>query len=177
MAITGTITDAGQASAPSGQHQVRYQDIVITEPTGKKWYGRIGSKQGYQAGTAISVTVEIKEGESGPYNYFRKYNPQYQGQQSAPREAPQGASHPQTGPNVPNTQNNTDMVRIRSMALSYAKDLLVVKEMQRHQMWNMVLDFTAYIMTGRTPKPVGGEPNPDYSDNPPLSEDDDPIPF
>ena len=94
MIINGTITQAGQPSDPSGQFQVRYQDIIITDQAGQEWPGRIGSRQGYQVGAPINVTVEEKQGESGTYNYFRKYNPRYPQGQSAPQRPPQGPSRP-----------------------------------------------------------------------------------
>ena len=102
MIITGTITQVGQASEPSGQYAVRYQDITITDPNGKEWYGRIGSKQGYQENTPISVTVEVKQGEQGEYNYFRKHNPQYADQTSSQRspQAPSQAAESSKKENV-----------------------------------------------------------------------------
>ena len=98
MIISGTITQAGQPSAPTGQFQVMYQDVTITDQQGHEWHGRIGSKQGYQAGAPISVTVEQKPGDSGPYNYFRKYNPQYPSQ-----PVPQASQSPAGGQTTPKT--------------------------------------------------------------------------
>jgi hypothetical protein len=102
MQITGTITQVGPASAPSGQYQVRYQDVTITDDqNGKQWYGRIGSKQGYQGGEQVAVTVEVKQGQDGTYNYFKKFNPQYAPQNApqAPQQPPQATKPPQQGRN------------------------------------------------------------------------------
>lgn len=107
VTIIGTITQAGPASNPTGQYQVRYQDVTITDQQGHEWHGRIGSKQGYQAGAPISVTVEQKPGDSGPYNYFRRYNPQYPNQGSqAPAQAPQRPAQGQAAQRPPQTTPN-----------------------------------------------------------------------
>lgn len=111
MIINGTITQVGQPSEPSGQYQVRYQDIIITDQKGGEWPGRIGSKRGYQVNTPISVTVEDKDdGEGGTYNYFRKYNPQYP-DQTAPQtvggypKLPRGKQAPQQAAERPKSEN------------------------------------------------------------------------
>jgi len=116
MVISGTITQAGPASAPSGQYQVVYQDIVITDQHGGVWPGRIGSKQGYQPNTPISFTVERKQGDNGPYNYFRKYNPQYPDRQAPPQQASQG---PPQQAQQPNSKKDVDWD---------AKDLRMARE-------------------------------------------------
>lgn len=99
MIINGTITEAGQASEPTGTHRVLYQDVTITDKQGVEWPGRIGSKQGYEEDTPISVTVEVKQGDEGPWNYFRKYNPQYSDNTSGGQGAPsrRQPSTPQRG--------------------------------------------------------------------------------
>ncbi len=106
MIISGTITQAGQASAPSGQFNVRYQDIEITDQQGNKKVGRIGSKQGYATGVQIQVTTEQKTDTQTqqPYVYFKKYNPQYaqqQYQQPAPQQGQQPPSQAGQPANAP----------------------------------------------------------------------------
>ena len=117
MIISGTITQASQASEPSGQFQVRYQDVVITDQNNTTWPGRIGSKQGYQANTPIVVTVEEKYEQDGtPYCYFRKHNPQYsQGQQVPAQRRPQPQQAPSRTPRAANqsqTSNGEREMRI-----------------------------------------------------------------
>ena len=89
--ITGAITAASQPSPPQGTYGVMYQDITITDQSGQTISGRIGSKQGYATGATVQVTVEQKQGQQGPYYYFKKYNPIYpqHGQQQAPQNAQQ----------------------------------------------------------------------------------------
>lgn len=88
MNITGTITNASQATEPQGQYSVRYQDVIITDGQGIRHSGRIGSKQGYTINTPIQVTVELKTDNNGnQYNYFKKFNPQHQGQQNQGQQA------------------------------------------------------------------------------------------
>lgn len=101
MQITGTITAVGPASAPTGQYNVRYQDVTIADQSGKEWYGRIGSKQGYQGGEQVAVTVEVKQGQDGTYNYFKKFNPQFGSQNApqAPQQGQQAMKPPQQGRN------------------------------------------------------------------------------
>ncbi len=78
--INGTIINAGVPSDPTGTYAVRYQDITIIGASGKTCVGRIGSKNGYNVGDQVEVSVEEKNGQKGPYNYFKKHNPQYDGQ-------------------------------------------------------------------------------------------------
>lgn len=168
MVITGTITEASQPSAPSGQFNVMYQDVVITDNAGRKYYGRIGSKQGYQINTPISVTVEQKTDNDGqPYDYFRKYNPQYQGQQSAPREAQQGSPRP---PESPNGTKEPDWDAIAEGKVRHGV-LCAMLQGGLIVHYPTVLKHTRFIVTGKIPD----EPNPGFSDNPEEPEGD--IPF
>lgn len=110
MNISGTISNAQPVDSGDNMNN-KYQWITIQTPSGSVT-GRIGSKQGYVAGGQISVMVEQKQGDSGPYNYFKKFNPQYggadatpqggqwtppQGQPSAPQNRPQAPSRPPQG--------------------------------------------------------------------------------
>lgn len=167
MHITGTITQAGQPSEPSGQYNVMYQDIVITDPMGKEWYGRIGSKQGYQVNTPIGVTVEVKQGDSGEeYNYFRKYNPQYQSS-SAPQKPRQAT------PRAPQQPKPTE-----SIAEGEIRLVLVGAAIQSGQFEvksNMDIEYWKnYIITGRAPLPPSKNPEP-HSDIQDQSEDGNPF--
>lgn len=148
MTVNGTITEASPPSAPSGQYNVRYQDITITDELGKAWYGRIGSRQGYQANTPIVVTVEEKDGQDGKYNYFRKLNPQY-GSQAPPQ--PAGGQKSQNAGKSPDWD---------AIAEGKVRTLLVEAGIQSGQIKidpnNQIGDleyWKNYCMTGRAPLP------------------------
>lgn len=150
--INGTITEVGQPSEPSGQFQVRYQDITITDELGKQWYGRIGSKQGYQANTPIVVTVEEKDGQDGKYNYFRKFNPQY---------GSQAPSQPAGGQKSPNKPPDWDAIaegKVRTVLTGAAiqSGQIEAKTVQDIEYW------TNYCMTGRAPLPPNKQDIPDF---------------
>lgn len=165
MIITGTITQAGQASEPSGQFSVRYQDITITDPNGKEWYGRIGSKQGYQENTPISVTVEVKQGESGEYNYFRKHNPQY-----ADRNAPQ---KPQQAPSHEPQQPKPDWDAIAEGKVRHGVICALLNSHPINEMPKIcdIEYWVNYIITGRAPLPPSKIPEPD----PDITEPQEPA--
>ena len=101
MIINGTITKV-QPVDSTDQNNTQYQWVVIASQAGVETTGRIGSKQGYQAGMPINVTVEQKQGNDGVYNYFKKFNPQYGSPQQpsnfqkqlTPQNPPQAPSRP-----------------------------------------------------------------------------------
>jgi hypothetical protein len=161
MIITGTITLVGQASEPSGQYNVRYQEITIVDQAGKSWYGRIGSKQGYQVNTPISVTVEVKPGEQGEYNYFRKYNPQYGGQSTSQR-SPQA---PSRAAQQPKPAEGIAVAEIRLVLVGAA-----IQSGQFKVKSNMDIEYWKnYVMTGRAPLPPSKIPDP----HPDITEQQD----
>ncbi len=166
MNITGTITNVGQASEPTGNYQVRYQDIVITDPNGREYVGRIGSKAGYQVNTPISVTVEVKQGDSGEYNYFRKYNPEY-----ADRTAPQrSAQAPSPAPQSPKPDWDAiaeGKVRTHLVGDAIASGQIKIKGITDLTYW------VGYCMTGRAPLPPSKIPDP----HPDIQEQADDIPY
>jgi len=142
MSISGTITIAEPVDS-TDQMSNKYQWITIDGPNGPI-RGRIGSKQGYQANTPINVTVESKQGQEGQYNYFKRYNPQYDQPSQPPPQKPQ-----QGAPVASQSTNGSEMVRIRSMALSYAKDLVCNGKLELELLESRANEFTAYIMTGK----------------------------
>lgn len=188
MIISGTISQAGPPSEPTGQWAVRYQDVTITDNTGQIWAGRIGSKMGYSLNTPIQVTVEQKQGNDGPYNYFKKYNPQYQ--QGQQQNAPQAPSR------VAGTSNASkdvdwdakDLRMARMSGLSNATKLMcILAEMVRQEISSDIIkkcaaEYVDYIYNGikrksEQPTAERGQPNPNYvGNNPPPTGDDD-IPF
>ena len=170
MQITGTITQAGPASAPTGQYNVRYQDVTITDDqNGKQWYGRIGSKQGYQQGAQLTVTVEIKEGQEGTYNYFKKFNPQYGSQQG--QQAPQQAAQ---GPKPDWDAIAQGKVRHGLVCSAIESRQIEIRENRRIE---DLLYWQEFIITGKAPLPSGQSPEGlDYGSNQPVSQGDD-IPF
>ena len=165
------ITWVGQPSEPTGQYKIIYQDITITDQQGKEWYGRIGSKQGYQDNTSISVTVEEKQGQDGPYNYFRKYDPQYpdraapqQAQisqkgsfdatgkyQSTPSQAQEAPSQPAQSQKSPNKGKSTpdgekEMRIVRGNALNA---VMSATEIPADMVKNYLTSSVQWILTGR----------------------------
>lgn len=163
MIINGTITQANQASEPTGQYKVRYQDVCITDQVGKEWYGRIGSKQGYQANTPIIVTVETKEQDGTSYNYFRKHNPQYpdQGRRPAPQNASQASSQPRQQPNTSKDRLIVAQVVYKALARLCPGGLW--SEFDVWLMGNQLVlkrhvDLIMMIGAGQTPKTLN--PNP-----------------
>ncbi len=170
MIITGTITQASQPSEPTGIHQVLYQDVIIADQNGAEWPGRIGSKQGYQTNTPISVTVEEKQGDNGLYNYFRKYNPQYpKGQQAAP----QPSQAPRRPPQKPMSSPDWDAIaegKVRHGLVCAAVQSLqiIIKGVRELEYWK------SYIVTGRAPLPPGKDP---IKPDPEIVEGDDDIPY
>lgn len=158
MIINGTITQAGQASPPSGQFQVRYQDIVITDQAGQEWVGRIGSKAGYQVNTPVTVTVEEKQQDGVPYNYFRKHNPQYPNQPAPQTPKPKAAGQTNNG--------EKEMRIVRGNALNAIMSAAAVAGEDIPMFLNLGVQF---ILTGTWPTN-----EPTTTDGIPISDD---IPF
>ncbi len=74
MQITGNITAVGQLGPPKGTYSICYQDIEITEVSGAKTTGNIGSMKGYATGTQITVNVT----EDPQYGTkFKRIDPDY----------------------------------------------------------------------------------------------------
>lgn len=69
--------------------------------------------------------------------------PRQSSQQTAPQQGQQSPQQRRQG------TKSDDMVRIRSMALAYAKDLVVAEKITRPELASVANEFTAYIMTGR----------------------------
>ena len=181
MIINGTITQVGQPSEPSGQYQVRYQDIIITDQKGGEWPGRIGSKRGYQVNTPISVTVEDKDdGEGGHYNYFRKYNPQYPDRATPqtvggyPKLPPQGQRAPQQAAQRPNAKKDVDWDAIAEGKVRHGV-LCAMLQGGLEVDYPAILEYTRFVITGQIPQ-GGSEPTCEEPEPPCESQDDD-IPF
>ena len=164
----------------SGQFNVRYQDIVITDPNNRKWYGRIGSKQGYQGGEQITVSIEQKADSDGnTYNYFKRFNPQYSGGEWTP---PTDQSTLQSGQQAPpaaaQQQNGQKEMRIvRGNALNAVMSATTVPS---DMISDYLLTSVQFILTGNwILKPKLGQPDKtenQYNYNPRTESDDD-IPF
>jgi len=85
---------------------------------------------------------------------------QAQVQQPPAQNAPQAPQQPRQGVQAP---KGDDMTRIRSMALSYAKDMVCEGKLDKDLLPAMANEFTAYIISGRWfDKTVkeSGQPNP-----------------
>lgn len=137
--LTGTIQNVEPPDS-SDNYGTQYQFITILNPqTNQRSRGRIGSKNPYtrqDVGAQIQVDVQQRQSDKGPYLYFKKQQQgQYQGQQ---------------GPQQPRGRANGDeMVRVRSMALSYAKDLVVADKIVQAGLPALVNEFTSFIITGQ----------------------------
>ena len=168
--ISGNIANVVSEVGYQGQFGYVYTfQMTIQTPDGAYKTGRIGSKsQVYPlvSGAPISVEVSSYQGTTR----FKKFDPQY-GQPPSPA-APQ--KPPQAAPVAPKSTNGGDMVRIRSMALSYAKDLVCEGKLGLELLENRADEFTVYIMTGKwlPDKPMGSQPL--AADGRPIDDD---IPF
>lgn len=96
-------------------------------------------------------------------------------QQSTPPQPPQAPSQLAEPPKC------DDMVRIRSDALGYAKDLVVADKIPHANLENVAVEFTAFIQTGKWsfgqakwPKQSGID-GPQDIDGPPATDSD--VPF
>ncbi|GAG55241.1 unnamed protein product [marine sediment metagenome] len=169
MNISGTITEAGQASPPSGQFNVRYQDIVITDSNNRKWYGRIGSKQGYQGGEQITVSIEQKADSDGnTYNYLKRFNPQY----SQPNQPPQAGQPPQNRPEPQNGQKEMRIVRGNAL-----NAVMSAVDVPSDMIGEYLLTGVQFILTGEwtlQPKNYQKSNQPMAADGRPIDDD---IPF
>ena len=121
--------------------------------------GEIGTKsEKYPLNLGDSITVEAKQTEHGPR--LTKINPQYSG----------GGQQRSSGGGNSRNDENVD----RSVAMSYAKDLVVAGVVQPAELFSAAQDILNWVVD-KQPDPQGGDPNPEYSDNPPEPEGD--IPF
>lgn len=167
MIISGVIIAVDPPDYTDPKWGNQYQNITVEGQNGLV-SGRIGCKKPYtqqDIGAQGQWECEQSSNAQGAYNKLKKYY-----SPAPPQQAPQGGSR------KPQQPNGNDMVRIRSMAVAYAKDL-VCNGMNRSLLADMADEFTAYIMTGRwvSKSTAQGQSNPDYEENPSMPEDD--IPF
>ncbi len=176
--ITGTITNAGQMS-PKDRNGNTYQDIDIQTNEGYVYKGRIGSKNGYQAGAPIQVTSEEKADGT---LYFRKYNPQYPQDSQPPQQAPpQQAPQQQPQQQAPQGPTDKDILIVRQCCVkaaaamcppetgSSAQDTVAIAKVFE----DYCLGRDQPASTAPATQPSG--PNPDYDPN--YQQPDDQIPF
>jgi len=178
MIITGTITNAGPASAPSGPYAVRYQDVVIKDNNGYEYTGRIGSKAGYAVNTPIQVTYEMKQGDNGEYMYFKKYNPQYpQGQQgSQQQQAPQQQMPQQAKPGPDWDKIADSKVLCHLIGAAIMGKQISCKTESEAKLWAKVILGRSLVGENMAPPSQPAGPNPDY-DPDYHSPDNSDIPF
>lgn len=142
--LTGNITSV-QAPDYKDNYGNSYQNITVTDANGQPTRGRIASKIPYtleDVGSQGQWDVEQKQNNQGSYLRFKRHT-DYQGGQYPPQSTSQRPQQPRGG------TNDSDMVRIRSMALAYAKDLVVASKIDYAVLPTAANEFTAYIMTGR----------------------------
>ncbi len=61
--------------------------------------------------------------------------------------------------------------------MSYAKDLVVAGKIDIKIMFPTAEEMLAWVENKPVPQPQGGDPNPEYEENPHPIDDGDPIPF
>lgn len=170
--LTGTIQNVEPPDS-SDNYGNQYQFITITDANQQPNRGRIGAKIPYTSqdiGKQISVNVEQKQSQKGPYLYFKKpQDNQYQGQQG-PQQARRAT-------------NGEDMIKkVRSMALAYAKDLVVAEKLIYSNLEATAIEFTSFIMSGQSFKQPVNQPqetrnNPEWVGDDPPPPTDDGIPY
>ena len=156
--LTGKIVNARPPDSKDS-YGTQYQEIQIKEDnTGKLVAGRIGSKSGYSGGEEITVNMEKRhDKQSQPYWYFKRVTDASYNAQQGPQQARQSTK-------------SDDMVRIRSMALAYAKDLVVAEKITRPELASVSNEFTAYIMTGRWIQDNTSQHETNWEDTPPSQD-------
>lgn len=183
--LIGTIQNV---TPPDHQDQYgnHYQNITIIDGAGMPHQGRIASKTPYtqqDVGKQGQWDVEQKQSSQGPYQKFKRHYDKPYGVQQGSYQGPQGPQHAAERP------KGEDMVRIRSMADSYVKDMLIADKVQKVEYWSEVVNHVAFITTGTLPplmvpstKSKESEwPEPSGVDgpqdiDPPLPPDDD-VPY
>lgn len=126
-------------------------------------------------GQTLSINISVKVGQRGGKLYYGGFwNSTAQVRQTTPpqpQQAPQRAAGPTKG---------DDMVRIRSDALKYAKDLVVADKIPHANLETVTVEFTAFIQTGKWsfsqtkwPEPSGVD-GPQDIDEPPVTDSDVP---
>ncbi|KKN08798.1 hypothetical protein LCGC14_1053000 [marine sediment metagenome] len=183
--ITGQITQADQPGPPTGSYQIRYQNITITDQQGQQLHGRIGSKQGYVQGAQVTVQVEQKQNQQGPYNYFKKYDPQYVGQQ-------QGQGQPQGQQQQPQQQYQQPQQQYQQPAVASEQEIenrimrgCTLKAVLSAGQEILPFEFGAFLQAGVRfietgqwvdPSNKGGQPVADARNaQPPTGVDGQPI--
>lgn len=97
----------------------------------------------------LAFNVQTYQGSRGTA-YSGYWNNKSQVRQTVPQNSPQSPQQPQQAPQQPRQgKNGNDVVRIRSMALAYAKDLVVGDKIPPVGLQSCANEFTGYIMTGR----------------------------
>jgi len=181
MTKTGQITQITPDGGYQSQRGYIYTfQMTIQCPDGT-FTGQIGSKsQVYPLGIGETINVDVTSTQHGVR--FKKFNPQYAQQQIASAQAAIG--RPADSQTAKQSESKVDMPKIRSMAISYAKDMFVADKADGGtQFWRTVCDMTAFIVAGVTPKPNSniqtGQQKMHTGDDKPFSpeEPDDEIPW
>lgn len=174
MIIKGTVTNVGLPHNVDGYGN-SWQWLIVETINGPIT-GAKGSKQELTqnfVGQQVEYEVLSKQGESGPYNQFKRVQQGYGGQGQQSYSAPQGQQtsqpaqrQPQGGQQQPQgpKQQSGDITKIRSMALSYVKDLVVAGKVELNNWYAVTCDFNAFIMTGKEPDEPGLPPNRERPD-------------
>lgn len=167
-------TKSQMSKSPGQQYNV--QKIEIADQTDKIGVWAYANQQ-FLPGQNVTVHGMLKEYNNVRYIDFadvKQANATVNIPQSAPPQSPQG-SQPVAGP-----PKCDDMVRIRSDALAYAKDLVVADKIIQAGLQTAANEFTAFIQTGqwfnqpkKWPEPSGVD-GPQDIDEPPITDLDVP---
>jgi len=177
----GTFAEIGGAQSSTGG---KLKSICkITDDAGVTHTVHIHQGKGRLPGPALlqqrcTFSLSTYQGsyQGNPYTgYSGFWKDQAQVRQPPPQQPQQGVQQPHQGVQK---EKGEDMVKVRSMALAYAKDLVCEGKTDISAIPSTANEFTAFIISGQwfSKKPQGGEPNPDYEENPGPPPDDD-VPF
>ena len=178
MQHTGTITNIvpTQQGGYQSQGGYVYTFMMSIQTDAGVIQGEIGSKtQLYPLGCGSPISVEVTQTEHGMR--FKKINPQYAGQQGQSQAPPQQqqAPPPQQNQRVPSEwdkpidwHDKKQLLIVRQSSISNAIECLKIGgsgELPIPAVLAAAKTFAKFVYDGIVPN-QGGQPNPDYSDNP-----------
>ena len=200
MQHTGTITNIvpTQQGGYQSQGGYVYTFMMSIQTDAGVIQGEIGSKtQLYPLGCGSPINVEVTQTEHGLK--FKKINPQYAGQQGQPQsQAPPQQSYnpppqapPQQNQRVPSEwdkpidwHDKKQLLIVRQSSISNAIEALKLLDTEHipvEQVLRTAKTFSQFVYDGIVQDELdqclsGGQPNPEYSENPPAPPKDD-IPY
>ena len=159
------------------------QGLVVKDSTGSTSSMKLATNTQQEAlppsavGRQMAFQVGVKQGTNGVVFLNAHLYPD---QQAADRQAPQqGYQQAQQGyQQAAQSTNPADEARVRSMCLSYAKDLVVAEKLMLDMAYDQADRFYAYITTGKKSASIVPSPPvqlPEDPNGPDYPQDD--IPY